>query len=64
MAVVAVDVLTNYLNHDKVQSMVKHILGDDDELPGKINKAKGKLPLYLSYRCCICCTNMCLSDQT
>lgn len=43
MAEIAYNVLDqNYGTDEKVQQMVKHILGDDSSLPDKINSAKGK----------------------
>jgi len=42
MAGTALDVLKNNFQDEKVQLMVKHILGDDQQLQGKVDRAKGE----------------------
>lgn len=37
----ALDVLNNNFGDEKVQKMVKHILGDDQNLQGRVDRAKG-----------------------
>lgn len=38
----AILVMNNDYENEKVQSMVKSILGDDDALQGKVDKAKSE----------------------
>jgi hypothetical protein len=42
LAETALDVLEHNYSDEKVQKMVKYILGDDQGLQGKVDRAKGE----------------------